>query len=64
MYECPVCQSMMEEETVMVTECCGTEVNVDDSDEALEECPGCGQPEPEIVEGPTRLVCENCCYTE
>lgn len=63
MYECPVCQSMMEEETSLVTECCGTPVD-EDSDEALEECPGCGQADPELIEGPTRLVCENCGYSE
>lgn len=66
MYECPVCQSVMEEETILVTACCGTEVTLDETDDAppLDECPGCGQADPELVDGPTRLVCENCGYSE
>ena len=59
MFECPVCQSVMEEQTVLVTECCGAEI-----DEEATECPVCGMEEPELIEGEPRLVCENCGYTE
>lgn len=60
MFECPVCQSMMEEQASLVTECCEAEVENDE----VAECPACGMDAPEIIEGPTRLVCENCGYSE
>ena len=59
MYECPVCQAMMEEQPVLVTVCCGAEV-----EDAEAPCPVCEEEEPEIVEGEIRLICENCGYTE
>lgn len=59
MFECPVCQSTMEEQAILLTECCRAEID----EEAL-ECPVCGMEDPEIIEGDLRLLCENCGYTE
>ena len=59
MFECPVCQATMEEEVILVTECCGAEIGEDE-----EQCPVCGMEEPVVVEGDMRLVCENCGHTE
>ena len=62
MFECPVCQATMEEQTVLVTACCGAQI--DEEDEEATACPICGMEDPEIVESEPRLVCENCGYTE
>lgn len=59
MFECPVCQSTMEEEARLLTVCCDAVVDADD-----EVCPVCGMEEPELVEGELHLVCANCGYTE
>lgn len=59
MFECPVCQATMEEQSPLVTECCGAEI-----DEDTTRCPVCGRDDPDVVEGEPRLVCENCGYTE
>ena len=64
MFECPLCQAMMEEETTFVTACCGAQVDQEAEDEEPVECPVCGMEAPEIVEGETRLVCTNCGYSE
>ena len=59
MYECPACHGMMEEISVLVTDCCGMEL-----EDECAPCPGCGSDEPLLVDGELRLQCVNCGYVE
>ncbi|MCC6444326.1 MAG: hypothetical protein IT210_12855 [Armatimonadetes bacterium] len=59
MFECPICQNVMEETPAMITECCGAEVS-----EEGESCPICGMEDPILIEGEMCFRCENCGYSE
>ncbi|MDR3706951.1 MAG: hypothetical protein P4L33_01520 [Capsulimonadaceae bacterium] len=60
MYDCPICQSVMEETVVFHTVCCGAPVTEDSCD----VCPVCGEEDPQLEDEEVQLVCLNCGHAE